>query len=130
MDNFEHIDLLIGEALECMVEAAGELREMSIEDNKNRTLRIGRAISELWEVRSEIYQIKPEIKRDFFKEYEKDKQRYDYLDDIRKKAFSAENDDDKDEALLQFRKLLGESKSGYFTLLAQAGLYRLMIEET
>ena len=125
MDKLERIDLLLGEALECMVEAAGELKTVENINQKKKTLRIGRAICELWEVRDEIYKIKPEIKRDFVKEQEEDKQRYDELDKIFHEAWSAENKADKKSAITYYKELLQKSKSGYFTLLAQAGLYRL-----
>jgi hypothetical protein len=76
MASFEHLDLLLGQALECMDEAAGEIKALSPFNRKDLFNRIGSSIVELWEVRTSIYEMKPEIKRDFVAEYSNDKQRY------------------------------------------------------
>ncbi len=76
MATFEHLDLLLGQALECMEEAANEIRALSLLKQKEMIKHIGRSIVELWEVRDVIYEIKPDIKRDFANEFSNDKQRF------------------------------------------------------
>ena len=126
MDSLKHIDLLIGESLECMVEAVAELKPYEHDDNDKKRIGIGRAICELWEVRDSIYRNRPDLKRDFVKEQEEDKQRYNELDAIYTKAWSSKNAGDTKNAIATYKELLAKSKSGYFTLLAQAGLFRLL----
>lgn len=75
MDKLKHIDLLIGESLECMVEAASELKMVETIDTDKKRMRVGRAICELWEVRDSIYKVRPDLKRDFVREREVNKQR-------------------------------------------------------
>lgn len=125
MDKLEHIDLLLGESLECMVEAASELKSIEESDHNNKVRRIGRAIIELWEVRDAIYKTRPDLKRDFVKERQEDKQRFEELNDLFHKAISCEQNNDKESAVELFIELLEKSKAGYFTLLAESGLYRL-----
>ena len=125
MDKLEHIDLLLGESLECMVEAASELRSIEETDHDKKRRRIGRAIVELWEVRDAIYKNRPDLKRDFVKEQQEDKQRFDELNNLFHKALSFEQDKNNEPAVQLFKELLERSKAGYFTLLAEAGLYRL-----
>lgn len=129
MDKYEHVDLLLGQALECMVEAAGELKSIKKTNHFNETKDIGTAIGYLWKVRDEIYRIKPEIKRDFVEENQENKQRYEALDTIFNKARMYEHQGDKKAATMHFKELLEKSECGYFTLLAQAGLYRLLNEK-
>ena len=126
MSTFEHLDLLLGQALECMEEAASEIREISLVKQKEMLKHIGRSIVELWEVRDAIYEIKPDIKRDFAKEYSNDQQRFEDLNSIQRKAAEAERGGDYDEAMNIYKDLLSKSKYGFFQLLAEAGLYRSM----
>ena len=86
MATYEHLDLLLGQALECMDEAAGEIKSLSIFNKKDLLKHIGRSIVELWEVRDAIYEIRPEVKRDFVTEYSNDKQRYEDLSNLHRKA--------------------------------------------
>jgi hypothetical protein len=65
MASYEHFDLLLGEALECLNEAAGEIKVLSPSFEKNALKRIGRSICELWEARDDFYKIWPDLRRDF-----------------------------------------------------------------
>ena len=85
MASFEHLDLLLGQALECMDEAAGEIRDLSIYNQKELLNKIGLSIYELWEVRNMIYEIKPQLKRDFIRELEQDKTRYEELSKLHRR---------------------------------------------
>ena len=126
MVTFEHLDLLLGQALECIEEAASEIRELSLVKQKEMLKHIGRSIVELWEVRDLIYEIRPDIKRDFAKEYSKDQQRFEDLNLIQRKAAEAEKGGDYELAINIYNDLLSKSKYGFFKLLAEAGLYRSM----
>lgn len=128
MPTFEHIVLLLGQALECMEEAASEIRELSLVKQDEMLKHIGRSIVELWEVRDVIYDIRPDIKRDFAKEYSNDQQRFEDLNVIQRKAAEAERAGDYDLSLNIYNDLLSKSKYGYFQLLAEAGLYRSMTQ--
>ena len=128
MASYEHLDLLLGQALECMDEAAGEVKTLSIYNQKDLLKHIGRSIAELWEVRDAIYEIKPDIKRDFVTEYSNDKQRYKGLSDLHRKAIKSEDAGDYESAINLYNELLLKSKYGFFKLLAESGLYRSMFE--
>ena len=125
MASLEHLDLLIGEALENIMRASNEVRRIKNLDEKHVLMRIGRAVSELWEIRDEIYELKPELKRDFIIEYRQDKQRYETLSDIERRAYEAENNGNINNASNLYQELLSISHYGYFRLLAEAGLYRV-----
>ena len=124
MKSYEHLDLLLGQALECMDEAAGEVKALSVINQKEWLKHIGRSIVELWELRDAIYEKKPELKRDFVTEFSNDKQRYEDLHIIYRKAAEAEDSGDFDTAINHYKELLETSKFGFFKLIAEAGLYR------
>jgi len=131
MGSLEHLDLLLGEALECMDEAAGEVREIIAVNQKDCLRRLGRAIAELWEIREEIYGVRPDLKRDFAEEYEQDKERYEKLQQQHKRAAVAEKQGELELARKLYQELLDTSGFGFFRLVAEAGLYRVSkIEKT
>ncbi len=125
--SLENLDLLLGEALEYIVESSNEVRKINLLDQNQTLMRLGRAVCELWEVRDNIYQLRPDIKRDFVQEYEKDEQRFEKLNDLHKRAYEAETNAAIDEAIKLYKELLSTSSFGYFRLLAEAGLYRTYI---
>ena len=125
MASFEHLDLLVGQALECMDGAAGEIRDLSLYNQKELLKKIGLSIYELWEVRNSIYEIKPELKRDFVKEYEQDRARYEELNKLHQQARAAEKAGDALSARNLYQNLMDVSRFGFFRLLAEAGLYRV-----
>ena len=124
MGSLEHLDLLLGEALESMDQAAGEVREIIAVNQKDCLRRLGRAIAELWEIREEIYGTRPDLKRDFAEEYEQDKERYETLQRQHKRAAVAEKQGDLELARKLYQELLDTSGFGFFRLVAEAGLYR------
>lgn len=128
MATLEQVDLCLGESLEMLVTAAGEFKEYTSKNDfgdKNAILKnIGDAVSIIWHARNALYEKRPDLKRDFKKEYEENKQRYEDLDLIFMKARNFEKDGNFDEARKIYKELLEQSKFGYFKLLAQAGLYR------
>ena len=131
MGSLEQFDLLLGEALECMDKAAGEVREIIAVNQKDCLRRLGRAIAELWEIREAIYGIRPDLKRDFVQEYEQDKERYEKLHHKHKQADLAEKQGELELARRLYQELLDTSGFGFFHLVAEAGLYRVSkIEKT
>ena len=75
-------------------------------------------------MRNAIYEIKPEIKREFVIEYLNDRQRYEDLRIIHMEAFEAEEAADYEKAIKKYDELLSKSEYGFFKLVAEAGLYR------
>ncbi len=128
MPSLEHLDTLIGESLECLVEASGEIKVIETTDSMNRKrllLEVGKLISGLWGFREELYKIKPSLKRDFVVEYEQDRKRFDELDKLQENAFRMENDGDFDSAKTIYEELYRNSSFGYFRLIAEAGMWRV-----
>lgn len=125
MSSLEHIDLLLGEAIEHIIDASDEMKEIEILNYRENSKRIGRAVSEIWEIREKIYQLDPNIKRDFFIEYNDDRKRFETLNEIFKKAYSLEKNGKLDESIILYNELHKISHFGYFRLLSEAGLYRV-----
>jgi hypothetical protein len=125
MASLEHLDLLLGQALECVDEAAHEVRELGIPEREEILRYIGSVVGQLWGVREILYKIKPELKRDFVKEIEQNKTRWEELHEIALKAGAAEGNGKINDAMNLFNELLTTSRFGYFRLIAEAGLYRL-----
>ncbi|MEW6296041.1 MAG: hypothetical protein AB1467_07205 [Candidatus Diapherotrites archaeon] len=125
MSSLEHLDLLLGEALESIMGASSEVKGLTMIDQKETLMLLGRIVCELWDIRDKIYFLKPELKRDFVREYEEDEQRYEKLKDLQMQAYEAENIGHIDYAISLYKELFEISRFGYFRLLAEAGLYRL-----
>lgn len=126
MASLEHIDLELGEALECMMGAAGDIRLVDTLDTDTQLKRIGRATMILWEIREDIYRINPNLRVEHAKEIEEDKARFESLSEIHSKACTAEDTGRLQDARAAFAELLAASQYGHFTRLAEAGLYRTM----
>jgi hypothetical protein len=125
MASLEHLDLLLGEALECIVKASKEVRGIDTVDSEEALRHFGKAITELWHVRETIYSLRPELKRDFVREYENGKLRYEELSELRERAGEAEGNSDLESAKKLYQELRQTSRFGYFRLIAEAALYRL-----
>ena len=124
MTSLEHIDLLLGEAIERILEASDGIKENKKLDSREHLKRIGRVVAEIWVTREEIYKIRPDLKRDFLVEYEKDQKRFEKLNEIFKSAKQLEKEVKTERAINLFKDLYETSRFGYFRLLAEAGLYR------
>ncbi len=129
MASFEQLDLLLGEALENMMAAAQEIRALDTQKTKEYIRHIGMATGELWAIREDIYSFRPDIKRDIVVEIEHDPQRYEELSDLHQRAGVAEEQGDLILARALYNELLHRSQYGWFTLLAQAALYRTSEEK-
>ena len=124
MASFEQLDLLLGEALENMMGAVAEIRALNTDQTKEDIKHIGMATMELWSIRDRIYSIRPDLKRDFLVEIERDPQRYEELNELNERARIAEESGNIGLARALYSELLHRSQYGWFTLLSEAGLYR------
>ena len=131
MNSLNHLDLVLGECLEWLAEdAIVEIRNAEAIDSPNKkelSMKIGRIISELWNVRDQIYKINPALKRDFVVELEQDKQRWEDLNKLYLEAQEMEASGKITSAKSLYKELYTISHFGYFCLLAEAGLYRIRL---
>jgi len=124
MASLEQLDLLLGEALEKMMESVKEIRLLKSLKEKTYIRHIGNATTVLWAKREDVYSTHPDIKRDFFAESADDPQRFEVLNELNQRAKAAEEKGDFDLANSLYAELLNASDYGWFKLLAEAGLYR------
>ena len=128
MASLAHLDVLLGESLEQLMDAAREIGGLEELDQKASIKRIGAAVMEIWAVREEIYRLHPTLKRDFVRECEQDEERFESLNELFQRAAKFEDTMEMDSARRLYQELLKRSRFGYFRLLAEAGLYRVMAE--
>jgi len=125
MSNDAHLDALLGEALECLVEEVQSIRSMPLAPVAENVDKLAIAIEQIWEVRTRLYALKPELKRDLVVEHETDPARYEALSGLHERAARAADEGWRSEAADLYRQLLAQAKFGFFTLCAEAALYRL-----
>jgi hypothetical protein len=125
MASHAHLDMLLGQTLECLNEAAGQVRELELEPVKDNLMYIGRAIEEVWGLRERLYAMHPEVKRDFVQESEADPTRFEALTQVLTRASEDEAAGRLDAAADGYRRLLGEAQFGFFRRCAEAGLFRV-----
>lgn len=124
MASLEQLDLLLGEALESLMSAAAEIRALDSQHQTDDIRHIGMATTELWSIRDHIYALRPDMERDFVAESRTDPQRFECLDTLNRKAAAAELQGDMPAARALYLDLQKISQYGWFSLLAEAGLYR------
>jgi hypothetical protein len=125
MPSYAHLDALIGQALECLNQAAAEIRDLPFEPATDNVRKIGEATYQLWELRQQLYREHPEAKRDFVVESELNEARFEHLSELLAEASAAETDGRREAAIALFSQLRSESQFGFFQRCAEAGLYRL-----
>jgi hypothetical protein len=86
---------------------------------------LGSAINSAWELREKVHALSPDLKPSFVAEYEEDKIRYEQLSEVSGKAHAAEAEKNFELTEKLFKELRQSAKSGYFCMVAEAGLYRL-----
>ncbi len=128
MNSLKQLDLVLGEILEYLVKAVSQTKSIEINEKNKFLMRFGRVIAEMWEIRNEIYKIDPSLKIDSVREIEQDKDRFNELSLLQNRAYEFEHKGEKEFAKDLYEDLLNRSKIGYFRQVAEAGLYRLMIE--
>jgi hypothetical protein len=111
--------------LECLVEAVQSIRTMPLAPVEENVDKLAIAIEQIWEVRTRLYALKPELKRDLVVEHETDPARYEALSDLHERAARAAEEGQRSEAAALYRQLLAQAKFGFFKLCAEAALYRL-----
>jgi hypothetical protein len=107
-----------------MVLAADEIRSLGEPERKKYLRQIGRATTELWAIREDVYSVRPDITRDFVTESKSDPIRFERLDELNQRARVAEKEADVVSARALYRELWRSSPYVWFRLLADAGLYR------
>ena len=125
MNKLRELDIILGEALEHANDSARVIRECSEIDTNENLYHIGYAVNSLWEVREKIYSVCPELKQDFVSEFENNEKRFSELGELHSLANEAEESNNFEEAINLYRQLLKQSIYGYYTRLAEAGLYRV-----
>lgn len=130
MATFEELDGLLAEALQCLNDAAGLVRELTQLETKPSLMHLGHAISEAWELRGHVHRIRPDLKPPFVVEYEEDRVRYNKLSEISKEAHQLEESGRSSEARGKFLDLRTASVRGYFQMVAEAGLFRISENES
>jgi hypothetical protein len=124
MASNQHLDALIGEALECASEAALEVRELNLAPVDRHLKSLGHVVNSLWEVREALYRAHPEVKRDFVAESEADEARFNTLSALHNRACEIERAGNHTEAAALFKQLHEQAKFGFFKLCAEAGMFR------
>jgi hypothetical protein len=125
MATLEQLEGLLAEALQCLDDSAGLVRELpELETNPNLKL-LGHSINNIWEVREQIHSLRPDLKPPFVLEHDQDKLRYDKLDEISHQAHAAKTSGNVAQASALFARLRSSSAAGYFCMVAEAGLFRL-----
>jgi len=125
MATVESLEALLAESLQCLDDAAGELRQLSELDLDRNLRRLGKSIIEVWAFREEIHKLRPDLKPSFVTEYEADRTRYDRLQDLSREADRFELNGDLARASEAFQSLRVIAKRGYFAMVAEAGLFRI-----
>jgi hypothetical protein len=121
----ESLEGLLAEAAQCLNDAAGELRELPEVDLNRNLRRIGTAMNAVWDFRDELHKLRPELRPNFVVESDADPERYSQLSERSKEAHRLEEAGDLAGAAQAFIALRAAAKRGYFSMEAEAGLFRL-----
>jgi hypothetical protein len=121
----ESLEGLLAEAAQCLNDAAGELRELPQVDLNRNLRRIGTAMSAVWDFRDELHKLRPDLRPNFVIESDADHERYSQLSERSKEAHRLEEAGDLAGAAKAFTALRAAAKRGYFSMEAEAGLFRL-----
>jgi len=125
MSKLEKLDRVIGEALEQLMVAASTVKECNELDESLSLRLIGDATVTLWDFRDIIYSLEPELKPDFVKEFDNNKDSYEKQAELHRIAKGKEARGDKEAAILHYQQLLESATINHFKTLAEAGLYRI-----
>jgi hypothetical protein len=121
----ESLEGLLAEAAQCLNDAAGELRELPQIDLDRNLRRIGTAMNAVWDFRDELHKLRPDLRPTFVVENDADPERYAQLAERSEEAHRLEEAGDVVRAAEAFSALRAAAKRGYFSMEAEAGLYRL-----
>jgi hypothetical protein len=125
MATLEELEGLLAEALQCLSDAAGVVRGLPELEARTHLKRLGDAINNAWEIRDQIFRIRPDLKPPFVVEHEENRTRYDGLAEIAEEAHDLEESGKTSQARQKFLELHRSSVRGYFRMVAEAGLFRL-----
>lgn len=122
--SLEYLNGVIGEALELLMDACAEVKDNQRIHEEPSLKHLGRAVMCLNLVREDIYEISPVLKPDFVSELNRDKERWNRLEQLLSKAKGAEGRKNS-LAKKYYRELLSLASFGHFKRIAEAGLYRV-----
>jgi hypothetical protein len=121
----ESLEGLLAEAAQCLNDAAGELRALPQVDLDRNLRRIGTAMNAVWDFRDELHKLRPDLRPNFVVESDTDHERYVKLSERSKEAHQLEEAGELARAAEAFSALRAAAKRGYFSMEAEAGLFRL-----
>jgi hypothetical protein len=121
----ESLEGLLAEAAQCLNDAAGELRALPQVELDRNLRRIGTAINAVWDFRDELHRLRPDLRPNFVVEGDTDHERYVRLSERAKEAHQLEAAGELDRAAEAFSALRVAARRGYFSIEAEAGLFRL-----
>ena len=124
MDHLEKLEWLLGFALQCLDDAAGEVRDASELDTQACLKHIGAAIVSAWDLRDKVHSIRPSLRPDFVAHHAACREEYERYDQIVGDALISERNGDSDNAAALWAELLSDSVPSHFRVQAQAGMYR------
>ncbi|MBP3194665.1 MAG: hypothetical protein J6M05_03260 [Cardiobacteriaceae bacterium] len=120
----KNCDIYLGEILELLTEVLAEIKENKDDGiYKDLFSALSREMLNFWEIREKIYQVEPQIKRDFLLEMEEDKERFDELNRELQQALSLYREGDFPRAKEAFNQVLSKAQSGYFANICKAKIY-------
>jgi len=121
----DSLEGLLAEAAQCLDNAAGELRALPQVDLDRNLRRIGTAMNAVWDFRDELHKLRPDLRPIFVVESDTDHERYAQLSERSKEAHQLEEAGELARAAEAFSALRAAAKRGYFSMEAEAGLFRL-----
>lgn len=119
-----NFDLELDESLYLLTRAAGTLREIKIDFDKEEVLKsIGRMIFEIHLIRDELHKYLPYLIPHLGEEMEKDMQRYEKLQSMNNKACNLLENNQLEQSQTAFEELWQQAEYGYFQFIAEVNLY-------
>jgi hypothetical protein len=124
MDAISRIEQLLAFSTQALGDVAQELRHAP-ELEKEKFLKVvGLALYNLSELRSSIYESKPELKPQHRQMADDDLPTYQKLTTLLESAWDFEVTNNLRDAKIAYEEILKETQVEYFVLLAQVGLFR------
>lgn len=127
MDHLEKLERLLGFSLQCLDDAAGEVRASPELDTDTCLKHVGSAIVAAWELRDKVHAARPSLRPDFVSHYAASRDEYERFDQLAENALSAERNGENDQATKLWSELSAESVPSHFRIQAQAGMWRLRL---
>jgi hypothetical protein len=124
VDHLEKLERLLGFALQCLDDAAGEVRSSPELDTHICLKHVGAAIVSAWEIREIVHSVRPSLRPDFVASYAANREEFERYDEVVVSALRAELSGNQAQAVKFWKQLLSEGVPSHFRTQAQAGMYR------